>query len=268
MARKALFRDSGTGALDDGTTTLAGTADVAADTHAATSKTTPVDADELPLADSAASFALKKLTWANLKATLKAYFDTLYASSSGSAPIGTPELIYRYTVTGSDKASIDTGSDTPDAGSNDWSGGDRLEIYLYARTDETAVASSVNITLNNDTGGNYDIQSVAGASTTASAVSLVAQSNFQFSVDGASAAANVFAVIELCAVNYTGTVGFKPISAFQGRPETTAANQRVAALTGQYRSTSAITRFAVTPNTAGKKLKVGTQLLIYKRRAS
>lgn len=38
--------------------------------HAATGKSTPVDADELGLVDSAASNALKKLTWANLKATL------------------------------------------------------------------------------------------------------------------------------------------------------------------------------------------------------
>lgn len=51
---------------------------VALKTHAATSKTTPVDADEIPLADSAASFGLKKLTWANLKSTVKTYFDTLY----------------------------------------------------------------------------------------------------------------------------------------------------------------------------------------------
>lgn len=50
--------------------------------HAATSKTTPVDADEMALVDSAASFGLKKLTWANLKATLKTYFDTLYLSST------------------------------------------------------------------------------------------------------------------------------------------------------------------------------------------
>lgn len=49
-------------------------------THAATSKTTPVDLDEIPIADSAASNILKKLTWANLKATLKTYFDTLYAA--------------------------------------------------------------------------------------------------------------------------------------------------------------------------------------------
>lgn len=48
--------------------------------HNATSKTTPVDADELALQDSAASYGLKKLTWANLKATLKIYFDTLYVN--------------------------------------------------------------------------------------------------------------------------------------------------------------------------------------------
>jgi len=50
----------------------AGDADVAADTHAAVSKATPVDADEMPIADSAASFGLKKLTWANFKAAMKA----------------------------------------------------------------------------------------------------------------------------------------------------------------------------------------------------
>lgn len=55
---------------------------VAVPTHAAAGKATPVDADEIPLVDSAASWALKKLTWANLKATLKTYFDALYFSFS------------------------------------------------------------------------------------------------------------------------------------------------------------------------------------------
>ncbi len=41
-------------------------------------KTTPVDADLVPLVDSAASNFLKYVTWANIKATLKTYFDTLY----------------------------------------------------------------------------------------------------------------------------------------------------------------------------------------------
>ncbi|KAA3649399.1 MAG: hypothetical protein DWQ11_18835 [Proteobacteria bacterium] len=62
--------------------TDASNAPVAVPTHAAAGKATPVDADEIPLVDSAASWALKKLTWANLKTTLKTYFDTIYASVS------------------------------------------------------------------------------------------------------------------------------------------------------------------------------------------
>lgn len=53
---------------------------VGASIHGASSKSTPVDADTLPLIDSAASNVLKKLTWSNLKATLKLYFDTLYSA--------------------------------------------------------------------------------------------------------------------------------------------------------------------------------------------
>ena len=52
--------------------------------HAASSKATPVDADETALVDSAASNGLKKLTWANIKATLKTYFDTLYYIVGGT----------------------------------------------------------------------------------------------------------------------------------------------------------------------------------------
>lgn len=62
--------------------------------HGATAKTTPVDADTMPLIDSAASNVLKKVTWANIKSTLKTYFDTLYQAAgsyltSGGA-LGTP----------------------------------------------------------------------------------------------------------------------------------------------------------------------------------
>lgn len=46
-------------------------------------KTTPVDSDVLSLLDSAASWAMKKLSWANIKATLKLYFDTLYMAVTG-----------------------------------------------------------------------------------------------------------------------------------------------------------------------------------------
>lgn len=44
----------------------------------ASAKTTLVDADTIPISDSAASNATKKITVANLKSVLKTYFDSLY----------------------------------------------------------------------------------------------------------------------------------------------------------------------------------------------
>ena len=53
----------------------------------ATAKATPVDADLIGITDSADSKALKKLSWANLKATLKTYFDALYVSLTSNQTI-------------------------------------------------------------------------------------------------------------------------------------------------------------------------------------
>lgn len=63
-----------------GTTTQTGL--ISDTTHAATAKTTPSDADEIGLLDSLSSYVLKRLTWANIKATLKTYFDSLYPKMS------------------------------------------------------------------------------------------------------------------------------------------------------------------------------------------
>lgn len=52
-------------------------ANVGAVNAAATSKTTPIDADSFPIADSAASNVIKRVTFTNLKAFLKTYIDSM-----------------------------------------------------------------------------------------------------------------------------------------------------------------------------------------------
>jgi hypothetical protein len=68
----------------------------------ATSKATPVDADSLPIIDSAASNVRKRLTWTNLKATLRTYFDTLYSLTGAVTTSGltqaTGKLLGRSTA--------------------------------------------------------------------------------------------------------------------------------------------------------------------------
>jgi len=81
--------------------------------HAKTEKATPVDADEMLVLDSAASFGAKKITWASLKAALQAFFDTLYATPSNSLTFTNKRLTKRVGSTAS------SATPTPSADSHD-----------------------------------------------------------------------------------------------------------------------------------------------------
>jgi len=93
---------------------------IAPATHAAAEKTTPVDADEVGISDSAASWVLKKLTWANIKATLKTYFDSLYLPLAGGILTGDltlgfgKKLIFEGTTDNAHELTIDPGDPTAD----------------------------------------------------------------------------------------------------------------------------------------------------------
>ena len=81
---KILYMGTGDagGGIASGIEPMAGRGALPVHINTATDKSTPVDADHVGIVDSAASNALKKLTWANVKATLKTYFDTLYAAAA------------------------------------------------------------------------------------------------------------------------------------------------------------------------------------------
>lgn len=189
------------------------------------------------------------------------------APASGAA--GASALIYRYTVAGSDKSSIDTGVDTADAGSSDWTNGDLLEVFVFARTDEAGVfRSTINMTLNNDTSSIYDRQYVDVSNTSVSGSPVVAQAQWQFVCSGNSGGSGVCGAWGMSFPNYMGTT-FNKHGEFRGgvAEPTGSACQFDVQILG-YRSTSAVSRLKIIPNTGGVKFKVGTQLLIYKRTAS
>ena len=62
-------------------------------------KTTPIDADTVPLIDSAAANVLKELTWANLKATIKSYYDSVTATLTNKT-LTNPIINYTDTTIG------------------------------------------------------------------------------------------------------------------------------------------------------------------------
>lgn len=71
----------------------------------AAAKATPADADTLALSDSTASGALRRLSWSNIKAVLKTYFDTLYALAGHGHSAATASVA--GFMSAADKAKLD-----------------------------------------------------------------------------------------------------------------------------------------------------------------
>ena len=82
---------------------------LASDINAATLKTTPVDADEMPIADSESSFSIKKLTFYHLKTTLSNLFLLAGGKVGGQVLIGGTGIADKLTIKGT------SGNGTPTA---------------------------------------------------------------------------------------------------------------------------------------------------------
>lgn len=123
-----------------------------------TGKTTPVDADEMYLRDSVGA-ASNKVTWANLKATLLAYFDTAYLKLTGGTLAGgtvtasSPVLTTTQTWNNAGVAFVGKSNEFTDTAS---ASGSLLERWQVGGTtkfsvDKTGGISSYNDALNNFT---------------------------------------------------------------------------------------------------------------------
>jgi hypothetical protein len=179
-----------------------------------------------------------------------------------------PILLYDYEVAGTDQATIDTFVDNGGGGVGALlsTAYHVLELWFYARSDRSAAGLSVmEISVNNDSGANYDNDFVLGIHTTLSGSSTQADTKWQTGrLAPARLATGTFSVFEATFPNYAGTVGHKigRMNCMVPAQVTTDAAANILAL--GYRSTSALTRFKFAC-TASEKFKVGTRLMIFAR---
>jgi hypothetical protein len=67
--------------------------------HAATAKATPVDADEFPIADSAATYGLKRVTWGSIKTALNSVYAAVTHTHPFSDITSKPTNLAGYGIT-------------------------------------------------------------------------------------------------------------------------------------------------------------------------
>jgi hypothetical protein len=167
-----------------------------------------------------------------------------------------PVKVYDQTL-GADAASIDTGAVIP-------AGYAVLEVWIVGRTAEAIVNSGVIIRVNGDSGINYDFERAGGASTTVNATSATAGTSWSSSLHGANGEAGVAGMIKFTIPGYAGTTFQKVGEMAESLNDSTAANQSVQMRAIKWRSTAAITRVSVAPN-SGSNLKAGTRLIVFVR---
>lgn len=141
--------------------------------HGAAAKATPADADEFGYANSAGSWGLAKLTWANIKAELKTYFDGIYATVAQGARADAALPKAGGTLTG---ALVLAGAPTIDlhaatkkyaddkagvGGGQTWQNvaASRVTLTAYQNTTGGAIAVAVTVTEATSTNAGFDVSS-------------------------------------------------------------------------------------------------------------
>ena len=176
-----------------------------------------------------------------------------------------PSILYDYTLS-ADAASLDTATDGPMAGTLSPSFR-LLELWMVARTDEAVTQSPTRMRVNGDAGANYDRVYVSGDGTSATTVKQIAQTSWTpAAIAGNNSQAGYFSVQRMTFPSYASSAHNKTGECVHAHPGGAGVGDTfVAPQTLGWRSTDAISRFTITPVTAGVKFKAGTRVMIYGR---
>lgn len=210
---------------------VTGTANVGTALQGASAKTTPVDADTLTGLNSASSNAPMRITWANIKATLKSYFDTLYAAASHShawsAITGKPTTLGGFGITDAAPSShIGSGgtahADATTSTSGFMSGADKTKLNGMA-SGATANATDAQLRDRSTHTGTQAASTITGLATVATSgaysdlsgapgLATVATSGAYSDLSGRPTLGNVAAMNEATAAQLRSRAADAPIS--------------------------------------------------------
>ncbi len=168
--------------------------------------------------------------------------------------------LYDYTVSGSDKASIDTNVDGSSVAN--FTGHDILTWYVLARTDAAGVSGTLDIILNNDSGAKYTYQEIVSNNTTTTSGGGVAGTSLSYFIRGSGGTAGYASLLTFVCLGYESTTFFKTFRFDVANNDGSTANQRLEINAFTFLDTAAITRIKVFGHST-EKLKVGSRLVVY-----
>lgn len=182
------------------------------------------------------------------------------------AGAGQPELIYHYETTGA-KASIDTGVDTRQAGTDDWTNGYLLRIDINVRSTRAAgnTTDAVIITFNNDTSAKYTSERVSASNATFNGTAVALGANFNPVCPTEDIPGSYFGHVLVEVPNFAKNGIGKGVTMTNFGSSTAAGSVFGGITTGSYGGTSPITRVKIAIS-AGPNFSTGTSISITKFR--
>lgn len=164
--------------------------------------------------------------------------------------------LYSITLNAS-AATIDTGANGIPSGHGD------LIVYIYCRTDRAALQDNIALTLNGDSGANYDAQRLQGSATTVATVNQNASTSLTAGMNCASATATagVYAFIKVLIPAYDTTAGFKVAEVISSSPLENS-NASIQVWGAMWRNSAAINQITL-KSTTGSNFVAGTRVVVY-----